>query len=65
MSDIIYVAVIVAFFALAALFVRACDRIIGPDETATVVSAGAPNVADVPSNGHSDGRDAVAAGAES
>jgi hypothetical protein len=34
MADLIYVAVIIAFFAFAALFVVACDRIIGPDEAA-------------------------------
>ena len=34
MADLIYVAVIVAFFALAALFVVACDRIIGVDDSA-------------------------------
>jgi hypothetical protein len=34
MQDVIYVAALVAFFALAGLFVVACDRIIGPDETA-------------------------------
>ena len=32
MNDFAYVAIIIAFFVLAALFVRACDRIIGPDE---------------------------------
>lgn len=32
MNDFVFVAIIVAFFALAALFVKACDRIIGPDE---------------------------------
>ena len=31
MADLIYVAVIIAFFALAALFVVACDHIIGAD----------------------------------
>jgi hypothetical protein len=31
MTDIILVAVLVAFFALAVVFVRACERIIGPD----------------------------------
>lgn len=31
MADVIFVAVIVAFFAVAVLLVRACDRIIGPD----------------------------------
>ena len=34
MADLIYIAVIIAFFALAALFVVACDRIIGADESA-------------------------------
>jgi hypothetical protein len=33
-ADLIFVAVIVAFFALAALFVAACDRIIGVDDSA-------------------------------
>jgi hypothetical protein len=32
MADLIYVAVIIVFFAVAALFVVACDHIIGPDE---------------------------------
>jgi hypothetical protein len=31
MADMIFVALILAFFALATLLVRACDRIIGPD----------------------------------
>jgi hypothetical protein len=30
-TDILLLAVIVAFFALSVLFVRACERIIGPD----------------------------------
>jgi hypothetical protein len=30
-TDVILVAVIVAFFAVSVLFVRACERIIGPD----------------------------------
>ncbi len=33
MADVIFVAVIVAFFAIAALFVAACDRIIGVDDS--------------------------------
>jgi hypothetical protein len=33
MADLIFVAVTVAFFAICVLYVRACDRIIGPDET--------------------------------
>jgi hypothetical protein len=31
-NDVTFVLILVAFFALAALFVFACDRIIGPDE---------------------------------
>ena len=41
MNDFAFVAIILAFFALAALFVVACDRIIGTDEEAF---AGAPAV---------------------
>jgi hypothetical protein len=33
-ADLIFVAVIIAFFALAALFVVACDHIIGADDSA-------------------------------
>jgi len=33
-ADLIYVVVLIAFFALAALFVLACDRIIGADDSA-------------------------------
>ena len=32
MADVAFVATIVVFFALAALFVRACDHIIGADD---------------------------------
>jgi len=32
MADVVFVTAVVAFFALAAAFVVACDRIIGPDE---------------------------------
>ncbi len=39
MADIVYLAVIVAFFALCVAFVRACDRIIGPDELAPLIPA--------------------------
>lgn len=34
MADVAFVAIIIAFFVLAALFVRACDRMIGTDEEA-------------------------------
>jgi rRNA processing protein Krr1/Pno1 len=32
MRDVVFVLVTLAFFALAASYVRACGRIIGPDE---------------------------------
>jgi hypothetical protein len=31
MSDLVFVAIALAFFAVCALYVRWCDRIIGPD----------------------------------
>jgi hypothetical protein len=31
MTDVIFLAVLIAFFALAVVFVKACERIIGPD----------------------------------
>jgi hypothetical protein len=33
-QDLVYVATMIAFFVIAALFVVACDRIIGSDEAA-------------------------------
>jgi len=30
-ADVLFLAVLVAFFALAVVFVHACERIIGPD----------------------------------
>lgn len=42
MNDFSYVAVILVFFAVAALFVKACDRIIGPDEESEAPRAAAP-----------------------
>ncbi len=44
MSDLIYLALVVAFFALAAGLVRACEHIIGDDAPATgrAVSDAAP-----------------------
>jgi hypothetical protein len=32
MQDVLFVIVVLAFFAVATAFVIACDRIIGPDE---------------------------------
>ena len=34
MADLIYVSMLIAFFAIAGLFVVACDKIIGPDDVA-------------------------------
>ena len=31
MADVLFLLITVAFFAIAAAFVRVCDRIIGPD----------------------------------
>jgi hypothetical protein len=31
-NDLFLIGILIAFFALAVLFVRACDAIIGPDE---------------------------------
>jgi hypothetical protein len=30
-TDVLFLAILVAFFALAVLFVKACERIVGPD----------------------------------
>jgi len=32
MRDVVFVLVVIAFFAVAAVFVRACDALVGPDE---------------------------------
>ena len=34
MADVVDLLIVASFFTLAALFVRACDAIIGPDEAA-------------------------------
>ncbi len=31
MTDVLFLAILVAFFALAVAFVHGCERIIGPD----------------------------------
>ncbi|MDQ6928357.1 MAG: hypothetical protein M3159_06800 [Actinomycetota bacterium] len=33
MADVLFVSVLVAFFALAALFVKGCDRMVGGPQT--------------------------------
>jgi hypothetical protein len=30
-ADVLFLAILIAFFALAVVFVHACERIIGPD----------------------------------
>ena len=40
MSDVIFIAVMIAFFVLCALYVQLCDRMIGPDDPA-MAGAGA------------------------
>jgi hypothetical protein len=42
MADVLYLLIVAAFFALAALFVKACEIIIGPDETAAPVGIEEP-----------------------
>ena len=34
MTDVLFLAILVAFFAVAVLFVKACERIVGPDTEA-------------------------------
>ena len=36
MADVLFLAILVVFFAIAVVFVRACDHIIGPDLEAGV-----------------------------
>jgi len=36
MSDVIFVAVVVAFFAIAVAYVRGCARIVGDDDVVRV-----------------------------
>lgn len=37
MGDVVFVAVIVAFFALTVAYVRACERLVGRDTAAEAV----------------------------
>ena len=48
MRDFVFVAIVVAFFAVAALYVRACAAIIGPDE---LVSTPTPEDEEAPEVG--------------
>ena len=38
MADVLFVALLVAFFAIAVVFVHACERIIGPDLEAEAIT---------------------------
>jgi hypothetical protein len=42
MTDLLMLAIFVAFFAVAVVFVKACERIIGPDVEAARGDAGEP-----------------------
>ena len=48
MADLVFIAIVVVFFALCVGYVRVCDRIIGPDapggEALDVVVADEPEV---------------------
>jgi hypothetical protein len=47
-NDVINVAILIAFFALAALFVIACDKLIGSDEEALALGGEDPEPIEVP-----------------
>lgn len=57
MADLLFIAVTIAFFGLALVLVRACDRIIGPDPdpqpAAEAGSEAASEPGAEPSRGHS------------
>jgi hypothetical protein len=48
MTDLLMLAILVAFFALAVLFVRACERVIGPDVEAARLESGSPTSEEEP-----------------
>lgn len=39
MRDVVFISIVIAFFALALAYVRACAWIIGPDEQVTPLAA--------------------------
>jgi len=43
-NDLTYLAITVAFFALAALFVIGCDKVIGSDEEALALGMDEPEL---------------------
>jgi hypothetical protein len=36
MADVLFVAILIAFFGVAFALVKACDRIIGPDDRTAI-----------------------------
>jgi hypothetical protein len=40
MGDLNFVVVVVAFFALSVAYVKACERIVGPDSGADILGEG-------------------------
>jgi hypothetical protein len=49
-SDVIYIAVMIVFFVLCALYVHLCDRMIGPDEIALAARDDEPAADDASAN---------------
>jgi hypothetical protein len=47
-NDIAFIVIMVAFFALAALFVIACDKIIGSDDEALAIGEEEPEPTPLP-----------------
>jgi len=41
MADVLFIGVMVGFFALAVVLVRACDRIVGVDDPSVTVTVAA------------------------
>ncbi len=48
MSDLIFVAVVIAFFAVAVAYVRGCERIIGDGDVVRLTDADKADEADDP-----------------
>jgi hypothetical protein len=56
MGDLIYVVIVIAFFALAAGLVRGCDLIVGPDHETVAADRGNPKVTDAADSSAGVGR---------
>ena len=46
MPDVLAIAALIVFFSIAVLFVRACERIIGPDLEAEASDSSQPGLAE-------------------